>query len=177
MSSSASGSKAILIGKVSAAHGVRGELRITSFSGEIDNFKTLQSIIIKKPDGCMETFAVAAARANGKKIILSLKGYSNINEVLHLPGSEVYIRRDQLPPLPDDEYYWCDLLGLQAVTEEGKPLGELSDIITAGGNDVYVIKNNAGEEILVPAVDDVVLDVDISAGRMTVSLPEGLLDL
>lgn len=165
----------ILIGKVSATHGVRGQLRITSFSGEIDSFIALRSVLLKKPGGGMEPFAVAGVKAHGKKVLLSLKDYTNINEVLQLVGREVYVLRDQLPVLSDDEFYWCDLLGLQVITEDGEILGELVDIISTGSNDVYVVQGQ--REILIPALDDIVLDVDRSAGRMTVSLPEGLLDL
>ncbi|WP_243370753.1 ribosome maturation factor RimM [Geotalea sp. SG265] len=167
----------ILIGKVSATHGVRGQLRITSFSGEPDSFTALRSVMIKKPGGGMESFAVAGAKAHGKKIILSLKDFTNINDVMHLVGREVYVLREQLPALADDEYYWCDLVGLQVTTEDGEILGELVDIIVTGSNDVYVVQGGGNREILVPALDDVVLEVDPAAGRMTVRLPEGLLDL
>ncbi|ACM19848.1 16S rRNA processing protein RimM [Geotalea daltonii FRC-32] len=172
-----SGNQTFLIGKVSATHGVRGQLRITSFSGDMDSFMALRSVMIKKPGGGMETLAVAEAKAHGKKIILSLKGYTDINDVLHLVGREIYVLRDQLPLLSDGEYYWCDLLGLQVMTEDGDILGELVDIISTGSNDVYVVHGGGDKEILIPALDDVVLDVDTVAGRMTVSLPEGLLDL
>lgn len=172
-----SSNQTILIGKVSATHGVRGQLRITSFSGDPGSFTTLRSVMIKKPGGGMESFAVAGATGHGKKIILSLEDFTNINDVLHLVGREVYVLRDQLPELSDDEFYWCDLLGLQVVTEGGELLGKLVDIISTGSNDVYVVQEGGGKEILIPALDDVVLGVDPVAGRMTVSLPEGLLDL
>lgn len=171
-----SGKEAVLIGKVSATHGVRGQLRITPFSGDVDSLLTLRTIMVKKPGGEMEIFAVAASKAHGKKVIITLKAFDNINQVLHLVGRELYALREQLPELPEDEYYWCDLLGLQVVTEEGESLGELVDIIVTGSNDVYVVQGN-GREILIPALADVVLDVDSGAKRMTVSLPEGLLDL
>lgn len=171
-----SGNEIFLIGKVSATHGVRGQLRITSFSGDADSFMALQSVMIKKPGGGMDTFAVAGAKAHGKKIILSLKEYANINEVLHLVGREVYVYRHQLPVLSDDEFYWCDLLGLTVSTEGGEVLGELVDIISTGSNDVYVVRDDE-REVLIPALEDVVIDVDSTAKRMTVRLLEGLLDL
>ena len=168
--------EAVLIGKVSATHGVRGQLRITPYSGDVDSLLALRSIMVKGPRGGMDTFTVSAAKAHGKKVIITLKAFDNINQVLHLVGCELYARRDQLPRLAKDEYYWFDLLGLQVATEEGEVLGELVDIIVTGSNDVYVVQGN-GREILVPALEDVVLCVDTVAKRMTVSLPEGLLDL
>jgi len=96
--------------------------------------------------------------------------------VLSLTGREVYIRRDQFPELSDGEYYWCDLIGLVVQSEDGETLGELVDIFETGSNDVYVVA--AGErEILIPATEEVVLDVDLDAGRMVVRPPDGLLDL
>ncbi len=171
-----SGNEAVLIGKVSATHGVRGQLRVTPFSGDVDSMLALRTIMLKKPGGGMEAFAVAASKAHGKKVIVTLKAFDNINQVLHLVGRELYALRSQLPELPADEYYWCDLLGLEVVTGEGESLGQLVDIIVTGSNDVYVVQGN-GREILIPALADVVLDVDSDARRMTVSLPEGLLDL
>ena len=109
-------------------------------------------------------------------MILTLKPFDNINQVLHLVGREIYADRAALPELPSDEFYWSDLLGLQVVTADGEGLGELVDIIETGSNDVYVVKKN-GREVLVPALEDVVMSVDLAGGRMTVSLPEGLLDL
>lgn len=171
-----SGNEIILIGKISATHGVRGQLRITPFSGDVSSFLGLRAIKLKMPGGEMETFAVAEAKGHGKKVILSLQGYANINEVLHLVGREIYVLRNQLPELADDEYYWCDLLGLQVKTVDGEVLGKLVDIISTGSNDVYVVQGG-GREILVPALDDVVLEVDSVAKLMIVRLPEGLLDL
>ena len=124
----------------------------------------------------MSPFSVASAKAHGQRVILTLKQFDNINQVLHLVGREIYADRGSLPELPSDEFYWSDLLGLKVETEEGEALGELVDIIETGSNDVYVVKKD-GREVLIPALEDVVLAVDLAANRMTVSLPEGLLDL
>jgi len=105
-----------------------------------------------------------------------LKGFDNINQVLSLSGREVYVRRDQFPELPEDEFYWCDLLGLDVQTEDGETLGELVDIFETGSNDVYVVK--AGDrEILIPATDEVVLAVNLDDKKMIIRPPDGLLDL
>ena len=166
----------VLIGKIQATHGIKGQLRVVPFSGDAGNFLALRSVMIKSPAGSLETFAVTAAVAHGKRVLLTLEAFNSINQVLYLVGRELYVVRGQLSELPDDEYYWSDLLGMEVVTDLGESLGKLVNIIVTGSNDVYVVQGE-GREVLVPALDDVVLDVDISKNKMTVSLPEGLLDL
>ncbi len=170
------GSKPVLLGKIVATHGIRGQLRIVPFSSETSTIVSLRTVLLKGPNGGMEPFEVAHAVAHGKKVLITLKEFDDINQVLHLVGREVYVRRDQLPELPPDEYYWCDLLGLRVVTVGGEALGTLSEIIATGSNDVYVVRD-AAREYLLPALEDVVINIDLNAGVMTVSPPEGLLDL
>jgi 16S rRNA processing protein RimM len=170
------GGETILLGKVVATHGIKGQLRVASYSGELENIIALGSVILKGPSGEMETFEVAASAIHGKKVLVSLKNYNDINRVLHLVGRELYARREQLPELSEGEYYWCELLGLRVVTTLGETLGELTEIIPTGSNDVYVVKSG-GKEYLLPALEDVILDVDLNDGIMTVGPPEGLLDL
>jgi 16S rRNA processing protein RimM len=81
-----------------------------------------------------------------------------------------------MPELAEGEFYWCDLLGLAVMTDGGEPLGLLADIIATGSNDVYVVKND-GREYLIPALEDVVLNIDLDKGIITVRPPEGLFDL
>jgi 16S rRNA processing protein RimM len=170
------GSKPVLLGKIIATHGIRGQLRVVPFSGEMSVIVSLRSLLLKGPESAMEPFEVAHAAAHGKKVLITLKGIDNINQVLHLVGREVYALREQLPELPPDEYYWCDLLGLRVVTVGGEALGTLAEIIATGSNDVYVIRDGT-RECLIPALEDVVVNIDLDAGVMTVSPPEGLLDL
>ena len=169
-------SKTVWIGKIQATQGIRGQLRVIPFAGDASSISQLESVMIKAPTGALERFPVVSAKAHGKRVILTLKPFDNINQVLHLVGREIYADRGALPELPSDEYYWSDLLGLQVSTQEGEALGELVDIIETGSNDVYVVKKD-GREVLIPALEDVILSVDLAANSMTVSLPEGLLDL
>lgn len=168
--------EAVLLGKIVATHGIKGQLRVAVYSGEFETILSLASLMLKGPDGRMETFQVAAAAVHGKKLILSLEEYDNINQSLPLVGHEVYAARDQLPELSEGEFYWSDLLGLRVETDHGEILGELVDIIATGSNDVYVVKDGK-REYLIPALEDIVLDVNLDAGIMKVSPPEGLLDL
>ncbi len=166
----------ILLGKIVATHGIRGQLRAVPYSGEFDTFLSVESLLLKDAAGMLQSYDLAAAAVHGKKLILSFKGYGDINRVLHLVGCELYISRDQLPETDDDEYYWHDLIGLQVVTSGGEPLGKLESIIETGSNDVYVVKS-AGREYLIPALAEVVNSIDLDAGVMTVTPMEGLLDL
>jgi 16S rRNA processing protein RimM len=166
----------VLLGKVVATHGIKGQLRVAVYSGEFETMLSLGSLMLKGPDDRLETFQVAASTVHGKKLIVALKEYENINQVLHLVGRELYAFREQLPELSEGEFYWCDLLGLKVKTVSGEILGFLTDIITTGSNDVYVVKDHK-REYLIPALEDVVLDINLDDGIMTVSPPEGLLDL
>jgi 16S rRNA processing protein RimM len=124
----------------------------------------------------LESFPVSGVRANGKKILLALKGFDSINQVEHLVGRDVCVRREQLPALDDGEYYWHDLLGLSVVTTAGEPLGQLQDIFATGSNDVYVVQHGR-REYMIPALADVVVQIDLDQRIMTICPYEGLLDL
>lgn len=169
-------SEPVLLGKIIATHGVKGQLRVFLFSGEFSSIAGLDTVMVKAPNRGMETFEVAAAARHGKKVLLTLKNYDNVNQVLHLVGRELYVERDQLPELPEGEYYWRDLVGLRVVTDQGEMLGTLTEIIATGSNDVYVVQGRE-REYLIPALEEVVLEVNLDDGVMKVSPPEGLFDL
>ena len=166
----------ILMGKIAATHGVKGQLRVIAYSGRFEAFQLASTVILKDSAGRTGTHAVDGATVHGKKLLLTLDGLADINKVQHLVGSEIYMRRDQLPPAEDDEYYWYDLVGLSVVTSQGEELGRLESIIETGSNDVYVVKS-AEREYLIPALHDVVTNIDLAAGVMTVTPSEGLLVL
>jgi 16S rRNA processing protein RimM len=166
----------ILMGKVAATHGIKGQLRFVAYSGLAETFLTVDSLFLKDAAGRLVEYDVSAVSAHGKKLIVALKGFSDINQVIPLVGSEVYLYREQLPVPEDDEYYWYDLVGMNVVTTDGRTLGVLESIIETGSNDVYVVVS-ADREFLVPALADVVVSVDTVAKLMTVAPVEGLFDL
>lgn len=168
--------KPVLLGKISATHGIKGQLRVTVYSGDFKTILTLTSLMLKGTDGNMKSLQLSSAAVHGKKVIIGFSGYDNIDQALPLVGHELYAYREQMPALEEGEYYWCDLLGLRVETDRGEFLGNLADIIATGSNDVYVVKEGE-REYLIPALEDVVVDIDLDAGIMKVSPPEGLLDL
>src|SRR5690349_17150407 len=111
-------SKTLLVGKIQATQGIKGQLRVIPFAGDASSISRLKEVLIKAPDGALEAFPVVSAKAHGKRVILTLKPFDNINQVLHLVGREIYAERGELPELPDDEFYWSDLIGLKVVTAE-----------------------------------------------------------
>lgn len=165
----------ILMGKVAAAHGIKGQLRVVPYSGLADNLLDCESLLLRDAKGLLNKFEVASATIHGKKLLISLKGYSGINQVLHLVGSEILLYKEQLASPEDDEYYWHDLIGMKVVTTDGTDLGILDSIIETGSNDVYVAVSN-GKEYLIPALSDTV-SIDVQAKLITVTPFEGLFDL
>ncbi|ABB33087.1 16S rRNA processing protein RimM [Geobacter metallireducens RCH3] len=166
----------VLLGKVVATHGIRGQLSVVPFSGEFSTILSMQTVYLSGPDNRKESFEVDRAAVHRNRVLLTLKGFANINEVLHLVGRELFARRDQFPPLDEGEFYWCDLIGLSVTTSEGLSLGRIEEIIATGSNDVYVVRDGE-REYLIPALEDIVVGVDLDKGIMTVSPTEGLLDL
>jgi 16S rRNA processing protein RimM len=166
----------IVIGKVTGTHGVRGQLRVIPYSGNFESISKQRAVILCGPDGETEKVVIASSSVHGKKVLVVLEGVNDINQAQHLVGREIYAERDKLPKLVDGEYYWCDLIGLKVVTTGGEHLGELFDIMATGSNDVYLVRKGK-REYLIPAIEDVVVDIDLDAGVMTVSPLEGLLEL
>lgn len=163
------------LGTVTGTHGIRGGLRVRTFSGEYDVLASLETVRLLKSNGVPALLHMASIRHHGRQAVVTFKGLDSINLVSDLVGAEIYVDRADLPPLPDGEYYWCDLIGMTVLLEDGSRLGEIASIIPTGSNDVYVV-NTEGGEVLVPAIEDVVQSIDPAAGLMRVTLLEGLLD-
>src|SRR4051812_18645750 len=129
-----SGNELHTIGRISGTHGIRGQLKIHLFSGSSETLLAVDSVFLKNDRGETVSYRIAGVTGQGKKTILALEGFDNVNQVFHLVGTEVLVRRDQFPELGEDEFFWCDLIGLAVVTDEGERLGRLDDIIVTGSN-------------------------------------------
>jgi 16S rRNA processing protein RimM len=166
----------IPVGKILGTHGIRGQMKLHSYSGNFDSLRSVRSVILKKPDGSTSSFVFGNARENNGKFIISLVDFDDIGSVEPLIGNEVCIRRCDLPEPEEDEYYWCDLIGLQVYTEDELLLGTLADIFETGSSDIYVVQDGE-REYLIPAIADVIKTINLRTGRMTVTPLDGLLDL
>jgi 16S rRNA processing protein RimM len=166
----------ILIGKITGTHGIKGQVRVIPYSGDSSSILSLRSFFVRTHDGDYSPISFKSAFEHKKKVIVAVAGINDVTTALALVGCEVYVPRDQLPELPDGEYYWQDLLGLSVIDEQGKIFGKLTDILATGANDVYVVKDGE-REYLIPAISEVVLSIDLDMCTMTVRPLEGLLDL
>lgn len=164
------------VGKIIGTHGIRGLLKVFSYSGNIDSLKSVRSVFLKGKDGALREYDIKSVSAHAGGFIVGLNDFSDINQVLSLSGSELCLKRSQLPTPDDDEYYWCDLIGLVVHTDEGIELGTIVDIFETGSSDIYVVRGDA-KEYLIPAIADVIAHVDLPGNKMIITPLEGLLDL
>ncbi len=166
----------IPVGKIIGTHGIKGFLKVFSYSGNIDSLQFAETTFLKGKDGTLREYVVNSVSAHAGGFILSLDGFSDINQVLSLTGSELCLKRSQLPVPDEDEYYWRDLIGLTVHTDQGIELGTLVDIFETGSSDIYVVRGGT-KEYLIPAIADVIAKIDIAGKKMIITPLEGLLDL
>lgn len=162
------------IGKITGTHGIRGTMRVFPTTEDPSRFERLKEIIVEIR-GKRETFHIQKVAFHKQFVLLTVKEITDINVAELYKNGRILIPDAMAIPLGEDEYYNRDLYGLKVVTEEGKELGEITEIFPTGSNDVYVVKKDGkGKELLLPAIKDCIKNVDLENGVMTVKLLEGL---
>ncbi|MCU6763447.1 Ribosome maturation factor rimM [uncultured Roseburia sp.] len=163
------------VGVISSTHGIAGEVKVFPTTDDVSRFKKLKEVILDTGKERM-TLHITQVKFVKQMVVLKFREFSNINEVERFRGNSLLVTRDQAVKLKKDEYFIADMIGLQVVSDENEFLGKLSDVIQTGANDVYVIQNETGEELLIPAIKDCILKVDMEQGQMLVHLLPGLRD-
>jgi len=165
----------LLIGKITGAHGIKGTSKAFFYSESLSAIESDSLVLLKNSQGQEKTYEIKWVKPHSRSFLLSLKGISCREEAKALIGSELFIKKEKLYELEDGTYYWFDIIGLDVYTIEDKYLGCVESIIPTGSNDVYVVKDTAiNNEILIPALESIVLDIDKNLNIMRVDLPEGL---
>lgn len=164
------------VGKIINTHGLKGEVKIVTWTDSPDVFEDLEYVIIKSKKGDI-TLTIKGVKYQKNNIIVKFKELERIEDAEPLKNSVLYAPREMLGELPDGVYYIADLIGLEVFDDEGQKIGIIADVFSTGANDVYDIKREGQKNLLLPVIDDVVLDVDIEGGKVTVHIMEGLLDL
>jgi 16S rRNA processing protein RimM len=163
------------VGKISRAHGIRGALKIYPYGESLAVQQTGDILYLHAHDGQTIELTLVSLRPSGRLLIGEFEEIHTREHAEKFLGAEISLPLEHLSPTSKDEYYYFQLIGLQVETREGSLLGTLTRIIETGSNDVYVV-NREGKELLIPALLDVILEVDLVRGRMVVQLPEGLID-
>ncbi len=157
----------IIIGRIGAAHGIRGEVRVNPMTDFPERFHDMTEVYV---DNAL--LEIEAVRYHGDKILMKFMGYETRNDAETLKGKMLSVPRSEAMPLNEGEYYTFDIIGLDVFDVDGNALGKVTNVLETGSNDVYVVKSDDGKEILVPALKAVVKEINIDESRMVVDLPE-----
>jgi 16S rRNA processing protein RimM len=166
----------LAVGQVVGMHGLRGELKVKILTDDPQRFALLERVYVG-PDGAEPSPRVLeGARPHKGHVLLKLQGCNDRDSAETFRGCLIQIRREEAIPLEEGQYHEYQILGLQAHTVSGENLGEVVEIIYTGANEVYIIERPApgAPQLLIPAIKDVVLEVDLESGHLLVELPEGL---
>ena len=163
------------VGVISSTHGIRGEVKVYPTTDDPERFLDLDEVILDTGRE-HKILEIEGVKFFKNQVILKFKGYDNINDIEKYLKKDLLVDREHAVELGENENFIADLIDLEVVTDEGKVLGTLTDVIETGANDVYAVKTPEGKEILLPAIRDCILDVNVDEKRMTVHVMEGLLD-
>ncbi len=164
------------VGTISSTHGVRGEVKVYPTTDDVRRFKKLKEVLLDTGKE-MLTLEVESVKFFKQFAILKFKGIDTLNDVEKYRMKNLFVTRANAVKLQKDEYFIADLIGLKVFTEEREYFGELTDVIQTGANDVYVVTMADGKEVLMPAIKECILSVDMEAGEIKVHVMDGLLDL
>lgn len=165
--------KQLQVGVISSIHGVRGEVKVFPTTDDVTRFRQLKKVYL---DTGREMLPLEIQNVKFFKqfAILKFKGIDNINDIEKYRGKSLMIDREDAVDLEEDEYFIADMIGMKVCTEDGSEFGTLKDVMETGANDVYIIDSLEHGEVLIPAIRECILDVDMDEERMTIHLMEGL---
>ena len=164
--------KNVFVGKVSSPHGIKGWVKVISYTDPLENILSYKEWFIIN-EGGKKIFAIEDFRIQGKKIIVKLDGIQDRNSAEDLKNKEILVSRIELPKLEKNTYYWNDLLDLAVLDKKGKQIGKVDSLFETGSNDVLVIVNENKERFLVPFImEEVIRKVDLVKEFISIDWPE-----
>lgn len=162
----------LAVGRLGRSHGIHGDLVLEILTDFPERLKPGTRVYLGAEH---RPSRLARSRRHNQGLLVAFEGIASPEQAAQLRNQLVFVRADDRPPLGEGEYYHHQLLGLQVVTEEGAILGRLAEILETGANDVYVVRPPEGADILLPAIEEVVLGIDLPAGRILIRPLPGLL--
>lgn len=164
------------VGIITSTHGVRGEVKVYPTTDDPRRFRRLKEVVLDTGKEKLN-LEIEGVKFFKQFVILKFKGLDNINDIEKYRQKSLYVTRKNAVRLQKDEYFIADLIGLKVQDEDGKELGTVKDVIETGANDVYEVEMADGKSLLLPAIKQCILNVDVENGTMQVHVLEGLLDL
>ena len=164
------------VGIITSTHGVRGEVKVYPTTDDPRRFRRLKEVVLDTGKEKIN-LEIEGVKFFKQFVILKFKGLDNINDIEKYRQKSLYVTRKNAVRLQRDEYFIADLIGLKVQDEDGTELGTVKDVIETGANDVYEVEMADGRSLLLPAIKQCILNVDVENGMMQVHVLEGLLDL
>lgn len=162
------------IGQIVNTFGIKGQIKVKPFTDDIRRFDNLKEVYVEK-NNTKKEYEIEEVKYHKDMVLIKFKGIETVEQAEKLKNSYITISRDSAEELEEDRYYIVDLLGLEVYTDEQILLGILEDIFNTGSNDIYVVKSSDGKQILLPAIKDVVKNIDIENKKITVHIIPGLI--
>ena len=167
----------VVIGEIARPHGVKGDVKVRMHTDYPDRFDPLTEVYLQRGGMEPELSGFTVVGRQQDQLVCHIAGIESRDEAADLRGTLIVVPKEEAVELPPGHYYIFELVGLLVYTEDGEYLGKLKEVLQPGANDVYVVEPaGLGEEILLPAIADVILDIDMEKGRMLVRLLPGMLD-
>lgn len=163
------------VGKIINTHGLRGEVKVVTWTDYPEVFEEIEFLYVHKKTGD-ERLDIKNIKYQKNNIIVKFSQINDIDEAEKYKNMVLYVDREQLPPLPEGMNYIVDLIGLEVYNEENEKIGVIADVFNTGANDIYDVKRDGKKNLLLPVIDECVKEVDIENGRVVVNVMEGLDD-
>ena len=166
--------KRLEVGQIVNTFGIKGEVKVTPFTNDIKRFDDLKKVYVTSRKDS-KLYKVESVRYHKNMVLLKLEGINNPEDAEMLKNSYLEIDRKDAIPLEEGTYFIADLIGLEVYSDEGNLLGKIEDIYNTGSNDIYVVKDELGKQILLPGIKEVIKDVQIENAKIIVHLIPGLI--
>lgn len=161
------------IGQIVNHFGIKGMVKVNPFTDDISQFEEMETILVDKKGSLLE-IQIEEVKYSKNQVLLKLKGIDTVEDAEKYRNCYLKLPREKARKLPKNTYFIADLIGLEVYTEEGNLLGKVDDIYNTGASDIYVIKDTLGKQILLPAIKEVIKQIDLEQEKIVVHLLEGL---
>ena len=165
--------KYLEIGQIVNTFGIKGMVKVKPFTDNIERFNNLEKIYIKNKSGQTE-YKIQEVKYHKNMVLIKFEGIENPEQADLLRNGYLIVDRETEEPLEPGRYYIVDMIGLDVFTDDNEYLGKLEDIYNTGSNDIYVVKNELGKQVLLPAIEDVIKNIDMDNKKVIVHLIPGL---